>query len=91
MNHKELIAAVAEASGDTKATVARVVDCLSTAIRLAATTGDTVAIPGVGKFGTRQAKARTMNSPIGGTVEVPAKIKPKFTAAAALKRAAEGV
>jgi DNA-binding protein HU-beta len=91
MNHKELISAVADASGDTKVAVARMIDSLSAVIQAAASTGDSVAIPGVGKFSVRTSAARKVVSPLGGSVDVPEKIKPKFTAAAALKRAAEGV
>lgn len=90
MIYKTLIDAVAAEADESKRAVSNVLTALTDVIQKELAAGGSVALPGIGKFTVRQAAARTVKSPLGGTTEVPAKIKPKFTAAAALKRAAEG-
>lgn len=91
MNQKQLIDAVSSVSADTKVTVARVIGSLVDVIQNELKKGGDVTIAGLGKFSTRDAAARTVKSPNGEAVAVAAKVKPKFSAAAQLKRAAEGV
>lgn len=94
MNKKDLVKKIAEelsANSDTKVTqkgVAEIVDAFIESVKESLVNGEKVSIAGFGVFDVVEQAARTARNPqTGGTVEVPAKNKPKFKAAKALKDA----
>lgn len=91
MNKNELIAAIADAAGMTKAQAGAALDaCVSTISGELAKGGD-VRLPGFGNFTVSKRGARTGRNPITGkAVEIPAKKAPKFSAGKALKDAVNG-
>lgn len=91
MNQNQLVSEVSDKAGVSKAAVSDVLAALREVIQGAIKSGDEVTLVGVGKFSRRMAAARTVKSPTGGVVEVPATMRPKFSASVQLKRAAEGV
>ncbi len=88
MNKSELVSAIAEESGLTKADAAKALDAAVTVITQAMAEGDQVAIIGFGTFKVGERAARTGRNPqTGATMEIPAAKVPKFTAGKALKEA----
>lgn len=88
MNKADLIDAVAATSGETKATVKRVLDAQTIAVHEALANGDEVALDGLGKFKVAQRKGRTGRNPqTGKEIQIAAKKAPVFSAAKALKDA----
>lgn len=87
MKQRELVAALAEASGESKAACARVLDGLAPAVRAALIQGKSATLPGVGKIKLIQRAARIVTSPQGLAVHVPAGPAVKFSPAKALKTA----
>lgn len=88
MNKQELIATLSDATGETKATIGRVLDTLTTVIIGELRDGNEVAIDNLGKFSVTTRKARTVTSPlVGGSKEVPASRGAKFKPWKALKEA----
>ncbi|OJT57549.1 HU family DNA-binding protein [Bacillus licheniformis] len=86
MNKKELIGAVAEATGQTKKDVELVVDSTFNAITSALKDGEKVKIHGFGNFEVRERAARKGRNPQSGEeIEIPATKAPAFKAAKALK------
>ncbi|MCY9290955.1 HU family DNA-binding protein [Bacillus haynesii] len=86
MNKKELIGAVAEATGQTKKDVELVVDSTFDVITSALKDGEKVKIHGFGNFEIRERAARKgRNIQTGEEIEIPAKKVPAFKAAKALK------
>ena len=91
MNKSELVSAIAEESGLTKADAAKALDATVAAITKAMADGDQVAIIGFGTFKVGERSARTGRNPqTGETMEIPAAKVPKFTAGKALKEAVNG-
>ena len=91
MNKSELVSAIAEESGLTKADAAKALDAAVTVITKAMAEGDQVAIIGFGTFKVGERAARTGRNPqTGATMEIPAAKVPKFTAGKALKEAVNG-
>ncbi|GAB6034355.1 HU family DNA-binding protein [Galenea microaerophila] len=88
MNKSELVSAIAEESGLTKADAAKALDATVKVITQALSDGDQVAIIGFGTFKVGERAARTGRNPqTGATMEIPAAKVPKFTAGKALKEA----
>ncbi|MCF7618644.1 HU family DNA-binding protein [Bacillus sonorensis] len=86
MNKKELIDAVAEATGQTKKDVELAVDSTFDVITSALKDGEKVKIHGFGNFEVRERAARKgRNIQTGEEIEIPAKKVPAFKAAKALK------
>ncbi len=88
MNKSELVSAIAEESGLTKADSAKALDATVVAITTAMSSGDSVAIIGFGTFKVADRAARTGRNPqTGAEMQIPAARVPKFTAGKALKEA----
>ena len=88
MNKKELIGAVAEATGLTKKDVELVVDSTFDVITSALKDGEKVKVHGLGSFEVRERAARKGRNPQSGEeIEIPATKAPAFKAAKALKDA----
>ena len=88
MNKGELIEAIAESSGLSKADAGRAVDGFIGAVSGALKSGDSVALVGFGTFEVRSRSARTGRNPqTGGTIEIPASKAPAFKPGKALKDA----
>ncbi|KAF1710435.1 DNA-binding protein HU [Pseudoxanthomonas kalamensis DSM 18571] len=88
MNKTELIDAVAESAGLSKADAGRAVDAVIAGVTKALTAGDTVAIAGFGTFQVRARAARTGRNPkTGDSITIPASKNPAFKAGKALKDA----
>lgn len=88
MNKSELVSAIAEESGLTKADSAKALDATVAAITKAMSTGDSVAIIGFGTFKVGERAARTGRNPqTGAEMQIPAAKVPKFSAGKSLKDA----
>lgn len=88
MNKSDLVAAIAEASGLTKADAGRALDATTGAISGALASGDSVAITGFGSFVVRDRAARTGRNPqTGATIQIAASNVAAFKAGKALKDA----
>lgn len=88
MNKSELIDAVADDTGLSKAEAGRAVDSVLNSITGALKRGDQVTLVGFGSFMVRQRAARTGRNPqTGGTLQIPASKAPAFRAGKALKDA----
>ncbi len=88
MNKGELIEAVANATGSTKADAGRAIDATVDSITGALKKGDTVTLIGFGTFKTAKRAARAGRNPqTGATLQIPARTVPSFKAGAALKAA----
>ncbi len=88
MNKKELIEAVHEILGGTKADAERAVEAFIDTVVKSLKKGKQVSIAGFGIFEVKKRKARTGRNPLTGeTIKIPAKKVPSFRAAKALKDA----
>ena len=88
MNKSELIAAVAESAGLSKASAGRVIDATVAAITEALKKGETVQLIGFGTFKVAQRAARAGRNPsTGASINIAARKAPGFTAGMALKDA----
>jgi len=86
MNKAELIEQVASETGLTKRTSGKAVDAVVSAISDCLARGEKVTLVGFGTFRVRSRKARRgVNPQTGGTIQIPAKKVPKFTAGKALR------
>jgi DNA-binding protein HU-beta len=86
MNKADIISAVHEVLGSTKADAERAVDTVFGSIEAAMKDGDSVSVAGFGIFEAKlRAKREARNPRTGETVSVPAMRVPKFRAAKALK------
>ena len=91
MNKNELVAAVAEKAGITKAQASDALDATLDSITAALKAGDEVRLLGFGNFAVADRKATTARNPqTGATVNVPASKAPKFKPGKALKDAVNG-
>ncbi len=91
MNRKELIDALAEKTGSTKADADRSVAALIEIITTTLKKGDNVALVGFGTFEVRKRAARTGRNPATGeTIKIKATKAPAFKAGAGLKAAVNG-
>lgn len=88
MNQSELISKVASISGETRKAVEAVLKTTADVIGSTLAEGSEVTLPGLGKLSVAHTKARTGRNPkTGETIQIPAKQKPHFSAAKALKDA----
>ncbi|MDP3295043.1 MULTISPECIES: HU family DNA-binding protein [Nevskia] len=88
MNKSELIAAVADQSGLTKADAGNAIDALVEVIGKALKENDKVSLVGFGTFAIRERAARTGRNPkTGATLNITASKNPSFKAGKALKDA----
>ena len=88
MTKTELVEAVAERAGMTKAAAARAVDAVVEAVTSALAEGQKVVITGFGTFEVRQRAARMGRNPqTGEAMHIPATKTPAFKAGKSLKDA----
>ena len=88
MNKNDLISAVADGSGLSKADAGRAVDAVFAAISDALKGGDEVRIVGFGSFSVAHRAASTGRNPrTGEAIQIAASKQPKFKAGAPLKAA----
>lgn len=88
MNKTELIDAIADSSGLSKADAERALNGFVEATTKALKKGDQVALVGFGTFSVRDRSARTGRNPrTGETIQIPASKAPGFKAGKALKDA----
>ena len=88
MNKSDLVDAIADASGLSKADSGRAVDALVQSVTSALKGGDTVSLVGFGTFSVRARAARTGRNPrTGETIKIKASKNPAFKAGKALKDA----
>ena len=81
MTKNELIAAIAEASGKSKADVSSVLSSLASLVSTTLKSGGDVTLGGVGKFSAVKRDARQARNPsTGAMIDVPAKTVVKFKA-----------
>ena len=86
MNKSELIDAVADRSGVSKADAGKTIDAFFVVLTSAVKGGDKVVWPGFGSFTTSQSAARTGRNPqTGEAVDISASTRMKFTSSSALK------
>ena len=91
MNKNDLVAAVADGSGLSKADAGRAVDAVFAAISDALKSGDEVRIVGFGSFSVAHRAASTGRNPrTGEAIQIAASKQPKFKAGAPLKAAVNG-
>ena len=87
MNKTEYVAAVAEASGMTKAQAALAVDAALAVITNSLKKGEAVQLTGFGTFEVAKRAARKGRNPATGKeIKIPASKAPKFKAGAVLKK-----
>ncbi|HHH14159.1 MAG TPA: HU family DNA-binding protein [candidate division WWE3 bacterium] len=88
MTKTQLVAAVAQSAGLTKAEAQRVVEAVFASVRDALARGDRVTITGFGTFEVRNRKARTGRNPqTGEAIQIPAQRIAAFRAGKSLKDA----
>ncbi len=88
MNKNDLVQAVADESGLSKADAARAVDAVVAAVGKALKQGETVSLVGFGTFLVRERAARTGRNPrTGDEINIAASKNPVFKAGKALKDA----
>jgi DNA-binding protein HU-beta len=89
MNQQQLINEIAAHTandGIAKTAVKAVLDALAHTTQAELKKGGEITLPGIGKLTVKKTTARTGRNPrTGDPVEIPAKNKPVFTAAKALK------
>ena len=86
MNKRELVGTVKDLMGGTNKEAALAVESVLDAIKTGLVEDGKVALVGFGSFETVLRKARTCRNPQNGnTIEVPAKMAPKFKASKLLK------
>lgn len=84
----ELVASIASATGESQATVSRVLDGLFGSVSEAVAAGAKVSIPGWIAFEQVETSARTGRNPqTGETIQIPAGKRVKVTAGSKLKAA----
>lgn len=90
MNKSELIDAIAEAAGLTKAQAGKALDATVDAIGKALKEGDEVTLVGFGSFYVADREERTGRNPrTGETIKIAAAKQPKFRAGKSLKDAVQ--
>lgn len=88
MNKSELIDAIADSAGLTKADAGRALDGVVEAVTGALKAGDSVSLVGFGTFAIKERAARTGRNPqTGATIQIKAAKVPSFKAGKALKDA----
>ena len=88
MNENDLVAAVADSAGLSKADATKAVDSVFDNITSELKSGSEVRLVGFGTFAVAQRKATTGRNPrTGETIQIAASKQPKFKAGKALKDA----
>jgi DNA-binding protein HU-beta len=88
MNKSDLVDAIANSAGLSKADAGRALDGLVKTVTKALKKGDTVSLVGFGTFSVRSRAARTGRNPrTGETIKIKASNNPAFKAGKALKDA----
>ena len=88
MNKNDLVSAVADNAGMTKADAAKAVEGVFNAISGALSSGGEVRIVGFGTFSVANRKATTGRNPrTGEAIQIPASQQPRFKAGKGLKDA----
>jgi DNA-binding protein HU-beta len=91
MNKKELIDSVTASTGETRRSVAGVIDATIDQIQKSVKKGDKVTIPGFGTFSRRARSARTARNPrTGESIKVKASKVPAFKPGAGFKQFVSG-
>lgn len=91
MNKTELIAQVAEKTGQSQKVVGSVVDAVFEAITDAVAAGDSAAFVGFGTFSKAERPARTGRNPnTGEAIQIAATAAPKFAAGSVFKAKVKG-
>ena len=86
MNKSDLVSAIADGSGLSKADAARALEATTSAISGALSSGSSVAISGFGSFLVRSRAARSGRNPqTGATIQISASKVPAFKAGKLLK------
>ena len=90
MNKSEMVEAIANGSGITKADAIKVLDVFTKTVTDALKSGDQVVLPGFGSFSTGLRAARTGRNPqTGAAIEIKASRVAKFKAGKSLKDAVQ--
>lgn len=88
MNKAELIAAIAEMTGESKSLVGRIIEAQANVVANELVGGEEVTLFGIGKLKTVEKAARQGRNPqTGEAVTIEARTKVKFVVAKALKDA----
>ena len=88
MNKSDLVDAIAESAGLSKADGGRALDAFVNTVTSALQSGDSVSLVGFGTFAVRDRAARTGRNPrTGETIQIAASKNPAFKAGKALKDA----
>ena len=88
MTKNELIAAIAEGTGKTKADVTAILTSLAATVSTTLKNGGDITLGGVGKLSAAKREARQARNPsTGAVIEVPAKTVVKFKVAKDLAEA----
>jgi DNA-binding protein HU-beta len=88
MNKSDLVDAIADSAGLSKADAGRALDAVVDTITGALQSGDSVSLVGFGTFSVRDRAARTGRNPrTGETIQIAASKNPAFKAGKALKDA----
>jgi len=88
MTKAELIEAVSNKAGTTRAETEKVLGAFFDQVVAVAKKGEKVAWPGFGSFSTSKSAARTGRNPqTGAAVKIPASTRMKFTASSTVKSA----
>lgn len=91
MNKNELIEAIAEKTGSSKAQAARIVTALTETLTEVLQKGDAISLPGFGTFEVRSRSERTGRNPrTGEQLKIAASRVPAFKPGATLKAAVNG-
>lgn len=86
MNKSELVTAIAETAGITKADASRALQALLESLTTAMSKGDSVSLTGFGSFSVNERAARTGRNPSNGNaLKIAAKKVPKFKPGKSLK------
>lgn len=90
MNKSELVEALANGSGITKAAASRVLQTFTQTVTEALKSGDQVVIPGFGSFSTSHRNEKMGRNPqTGKEIKIKARRVPKFKGGKALREAVE--
>ncbi len=88
MNKSELVTAISENAGITKADASRALQALLESLTSAMASGDSISLTGFGSFSVNERAARTGRNPSNGkALEIAAKKVPKFKPGKSLKDA----
>ncbi|MDG2170846.1 MAG: HU family DNA-binding protein [Opitutales bacterium] len=90
MNKAELVDAISEGAGISKADAAKALDTTLVAVTKSLSGGNAVSLVGFGNFSVSRRNARTGRNPqTGAEIQIPARNAVKFSAGKALKDAVQ--